>query len=405
MESSEGRNWSVILPIAMLVGMVSGTFHVFSIFFVPVKAEFGWNSTATAAVFSVSQLVFLIAQFPGGWLADRINPTRVMIGGVVLFSAGISAMALSGNLMHVFIFYGLMGGCGLGGIWTPAMALVNRLFYRYRGWAMGVVVTANSAWVAIMGPAARFLVGTIGWRTGYLLLGLAQASISLTMMALLLRALRKTAPPRAEVSVTSLESRSAGAGSWTLRDAWRSPQLWLLSFSSFGIGLGASVLLVHLVPYAIAGGAPEVLAAAALTAFGLSRIPTSLGLGWLADKVSRRGLLGVCILILAGAVLALYRLGPTAALIPAAAIFGMGWSAGVMLIAPITTDLFGPAHIGGIYAIVHGGFTAGSVAGPVLAGYVYDSSGYYEPAILLSGLTLLAAGAALFLLRAPSRNN
>jgi len=389
------HRWAAILPIAVLVGIISGTFHAFSVFFVPVTAEFGWNSAATSSIFSLSQLLNLLSSVPGGRLSDIWDPSSIMMGGAAIFAIGIAAMSVAQSLAHALVFYGFFVGIGLGTTWTPAMAAVNRLFAHSRGWAMGVITTMNSAWVATVGLAVRTLVNTMGWRTGYVIYGLILGAITLCAAWLTRRTLQAQAPLLAPTP----EAGQMTAG-LTLGQSLRSPQLWLLLLGALCSGLAGSILLIHLVPFAVSDGLPETVAAVALTAFGLARVPASIGLGWLSDRVNRATLLGCVMAIASAAIFALYLLGPSRFLMPTAIIFGLGWSASVMLFAPLTGDMFGEEHIGGIYGIINAGFTGGTVAGPILAGYVHDTTGRYGPVVVMAALTFLMAAGALFTIRA-----
>ena len=82
-------------------------------------------------------------------------------------------------------------------------------------------------------------------------------------------------------------------------------------------------------------------------------------------------------------------------------IFGLaigGFSAlGPVLVA----DYFGTGSISTTLGTLYTGFGLSSLAGPWLAGALYDRIGSYQPAIVLGAVTALVASAAVFRLRDP----
>jgi ACS family sodium-dependent inorganic phosphate cotransporter len=58
---------------------------------IPMQAEFGWNETTKGLVMAGVFLGYISSQLPGGWLTQRIGPTRVI--GTAVF--GFSAMTLA----------------------------------------------------------------------------------------------------------------------------------------------------------------------------------------------------------------------------------------------------------------------------------------------------------------------
>ena len=75
------------------------------------------------------------------------------------------------------------------------------------------------------------------------------------------------------------------------------------------------------------------------------------------------------------------------------AFAGIGFGMRISLLAAIPADLFHGKHFGAILGFVNGGGGVGGLIGPYLAGYLFDQTGHYQTAFLVSALAI--AGAAM----------
>lgn len=113
-----------------------------------------------------------------------------------------------------------------------------------------------------------------------------------------------------------------------------------------------------------------------------------LGLGWLSDKVDRRWVAAGAFVIAALGMLcfAYVSSAVTWLLIPFLVLFGIGYG-GINSVRPsLGRDYFGRANFGTIFGLIVGINMLGSMAGPPLAGWVYDNWASYQ------GIWLVFAG-------------
>jgi predicted MFS family arabinose efflux permease len=111
--------------------------------------------------------IYALLQFPSGVLADRIGEHRLLalgLGGTVIGTV-LVAKAPSLWLFSVFV---LVLGAGAGLFFSPASALLSRLFEE-QGGPLGTL-TAVGALAGVIYPAIGGYVGNqYGWRTAVLL--------------------------------------------------------------------------------------------------------------------------------------------------------------------------------------------------------------------------------------------
>jgi OFA family oxalate/formate antiporter-like MFS transporter len=89
-------------------------------------------------------------------------------------------------------------------------------------------------------------------------------------------------------------------------------------------------------------------------------------------------------------------------LLAAAAAFGFAYGAVSALMPAVVTDFYGPAHAGSLVGLIFGLAGPAGGLGPVLAGWLFDTTGSYVAAFGLgAGLNLLALTLAV-LARPPA---
>lgn len=66
-----------------------------------------------------------------------------------------------------------------------------------------------------------------------------------------------------------------------------------------------------------------------------------------------------------------------------AVVFGFAYGGWVTLFSLMVVELFGLSSLGVILGAIIIGVTIGDAAGPTLTGYIFDTTGSYQPAFLM----------------------
>ena len=82
-------------------------------------------------------------------------------------------------------------------------------------------------------------------------------------------------------------------------------------------------------------------------------------------------------------------------------IYGLSFGGLDPPITALIVNVFGLRHIGVIIGVLAVGFGAGAAIGPAFAGYMFDVSGKYFSAFLLSAVSLLIAAILILLIEEP----
>ena len=151
-----------------------GAVYAWSVLTQPVMKAL--NASLQDVQWAFSLAIFFLgmsAAFLGG-LVERLGPKKSGMLCGVCYGVGMigSGFAISQNsLLLLYLFYGIIGGIGLGiGYITPVKTLVN-WFYDRRGLATGLAIMGFGFASAIAGPVIRALIDKVTLVNTFYILG------------------------------------------------------------------------------------------------------------------------------------------------------------------------------------------------------------------------------------------
>ncbi len=83
-----------------------------------------------------------------GRLNDKLGPRFVMTLCGCLLGAGYLLMAVIHNVWQLYLFYGIIVGLGMSGVFTSLLSTVARWFVKRRGLVAGVVSAGTGRLIA-----------------------------------------------------------------------------------------------------------------------------------------------------------------------------------------------------------------------------------------------------------------
>jgi len=377
-ESSEvdsPRAWVVLGAAFLSTFTVFGLAYSFGAFFKPMAEEFGAGRGATSAVFSITAFAYFLLSSVTGHIADRLGPRPVVAAGAVVMGIGLALTSRIDRLWLGYLTYGTGVGVGVACGYVPMIAAVGGWFSRRRNTALGIAVTGVGGGTLTIAPLAAALIERHGWRTTYLVFGVASAAILLACAAV---------TPRPPMHIEASELR--------LSEAIRTRAFALLYASSLLTCLALFVPMVFLPAFAHDQGAGKVAAAVLVGLIGGASMVGRLGLGTLADRVGSIRLYQCSFLTLGlsyGIWLAAHSYGW---LVVFAIVMGTGYGGYVGLAPAVVVELFGIRALGRVLGALYTSAGFAALVGPPLAGFVIDRTGSYQWAITAA----LAMGMAAF---------
>jgi MFS family permease len=391
-EAKISRQAWIMLGGAFLAFTVGASLmHAYTVFLLVFIADFGWTRAESSLAYSVGQLVGGFCSPLVGGLTDRFGPRRMVLLGGALLTLGLVGSAQATELWQVVFLYGVVMTLGANCLGLLVFVpLVSKLFVRRRGMAVSVLQSANGFGRAISAPVAQLLISGVGWRQAYWLEAGFMAVLLLPLAALFRR--EPTTGPQPALPMT------AAGRSWTLGAAVRTRQFWLLFVVYMFTSIGSFLVSLHQIAFAVDVGFDPLYAAGVLGMGSFLALPGVILTGTLSDYIGREWAAilayGISIFGVACALL-IHEPGQHAMLWMHAIFFGLTWGARGPAITAKTADLFGGPRLGTILGVITIGSGLGAAIGSWGAGFIFDVSGSYRVAFLIS-IGSYACGAVAF---------
>jgi MFS family permease len=270
---------------AVLLALSLGIRHTFGLFLGPMTRDNGWTREVFAFAIALQNLVWGAAQPFAGRLADRLGAGKVVLGGCVLYVAGLALMAGAHSAPALAASAGVLVGLGLSG---TTMAVVFGAVARAtpparRSLAMGIAMSVGSLGQFAFLPGALAAIDRFGWAAT--LLAFAALGAIMAPLAGVLH----------EPGAAAATGRRARPLREVLGEALAHRGFWLLSFGFFVCGFHVVFIATHLPAYLTDRGLPASSGAVVLALVGLFNIAGTYEPGVLGGPASL-GLLALLLL-------------------------------------------------------------------------------------------------------------
>ncbi|MBN2332517.1 MAG: MFS transporter [Deltaproteobacteria bacterium] len=410
--------WIIVAVSFVTLGLSFGVWYSFSVFFVAIIKDFGWNRSATASIFSLFIISHYLCAMVAGIMVDRYGPRWLIPAGALWLSIALFAVSRATTLPHFYLSYGIGAAAGVSFMgFVPHAALLPRWFIRRRGLAVGMAMSGIGLGMLLIPPGMEHIIASHGWRAAYRVLAL------LMLVAIPLNILLQRRDPRQVGTVPDGTRAPAPAGSpatrskrmvvldhdwadtsWDAGKALRTRRFWLLAAGFFFGPFAIQGTLLHAVACLIDNGIPSRQAAAVLGILGICGSGGKIILGFLADRWQREtaNSIGMAAASLGIIALLAVQQQPQVFAYLFAAFFGLGYGAAAPLFPSIAADLFQGPTFGRIFGLLSLFLGLGGAAGAWAAGRVFDVTHSYEPAFLVI-MTALWLSCLAFWLAAPRK--
>lgn len=183
------RNRWLIALAAIGIHISIGSVYAWSVLTRPIMAAMGWSLKETTWTFSLAILFLGLSAGLLGSVAEKMGPKKSGLWSTLFFGIGMlgTGYALEAHsLTLLYIFYGVIGGIGLGvGYITPVSTLV-KYFPRNRGFATGLAIMGFGFTALIAGPLMQYLTAAYSLVQTFQILGVAYIII-MTLSSLYLK--------------------------------------------------------------------------------------------------------------------------------------------------------------------------------------------------------------------------
>ena len=403
--SNTKQNLSVrwaYLVIGVIAMLFAGILYAWSILKSPFSAEFGWGASNLALNFTLAMCFFCIGGLLGAQLAKRLgHKVAIIIAGVLAALGFILTSSLPGtSVVMLYITYGVLAGLGIGIAYNVVISTVSTWFPDKKGLCSGCLMMGFGASALVLGNVADSLFKSVlGWRTAYVILGIA-IGVVLVIAALLLK------KPSADLVLPQPKvTKSAGSEAFERRDFTPIQMLCRISFWMaflcliFLSAVGSSVISIAK-DLALSVDAAESLA---VTLVGVLSVCNGLGriiTGAVFDVLGRRKTMlcaNVLTIVAAGITLLAVSIHSLPLCIVGLCLTGMSYGSCPTTTAAYTAAFYGSKHYSTNMAIMTFNIMGGSLIATLFSKVLEISGGYTAPFIMLLALTVVALVLNIFI--------
>jgi MFS family permease len=404
MKTPISYRWLVVIASTLVLVGFYGTEITFGVFLKPLINEFQWSRTMLSGAMSTMAGIAGPVGILTGRLTDKYGARLVVTVGAILAGLGFFMLSRANSLWHIYVFFGVfMGICQSTG-WTPLIATASKWFNDKRVLAIGVVTSGLTIGHMIFPPFVAYSISHSGWRATYLIQAIIVIILAIPAIVLLGR---KPEEPRETVHKNDSSKQATQRNiennteqwSGTVLQAITSLPFLMLATIGFVTATGFYFLATHIVAYATDTGIAATSAALIFTFMSVSNITGKLLVWRVVERLGNRLTLFILLVLQAVAFFLLIVSRSLWALYLLGVVFGLGLGSTIPVRMGMVSELFGTKTVGVLLGIIGIAWAAGGIAGPILAGYVFDLSQSYDIAFAAGGFLMVLGMVATYFLK------
>ena len=398
MQQTKNR-WLIALS-AIGIHICIGSVYAWSVLTKPIMEAMGFSLKDVTWTFSLAILFLgLSAGFLGSYV-EKYGPRKSGLVSATFFCLGMlgTAFALTQHSMTLmYLFYGVVGGIGLGvGYITPVSTLV-KWFPNNRGLATGLAIMGFGFASLIAGPVMQILIAKYGLINNFLILGCVYFVVMVASAIYL-------EPPKTTVDTSALTKHAVNQPTvtgpqYTAKEAmhtWKFAALWWIFFTNITCGIGLLAVASPMAQEVIKMSPLE--AASIVGIIGLLNGGGRIAWSTLSDYIGRRN---TYVLFFAIQIIAFYMLASvTDSFLFQALIYIIitCYGGGFSCMPAYLSDLFGTKQLSAIHGRILTAWGLAGIVGPLLLSLIYERTHSYSLTLyFFSGCFVLSLIVSLIL--------
>jgi len=360
---TENKQGLKVLITGSILQLFLGIIYVWSVFVKPVSDFYVWSVDSVKLTSSFMLCFFVIGILAGGKAQVKIGVKLTILIGGLMVAAGMLATALipsGGNVFLIYLFYGIIGGFGVGAGYNANISCAQKWFPQNRGLATGISVCAFGISTVIFAPLVTTLITKFDVKYTFLILAAGFAAAVLIFFNFI----------KSPEQVPNAAAPVLKGKQYTTLEMIKTPRFYLIALSlMFGTSV-FFIILPSLKELAINRNLASF--ATGLVMFtGIANALGRLGAPLMSDKIGREM---ADIIILAATALGAFGLcfatGPLLIVIIAVVAFCYGGYSGLYPV--LTSGNFGIKNIGSNYGAVMVGFMLSALLFPIVIKKIGD---------------------------------
>ena len=378
--------WWIVAACFTIAMYVSGAvFYGFTAIFEPIAEEFGWSYTSISIAASIRGLEAGLLAPVAGIIVDRWGPRRLIFGGVICIGLGLLLLSQVHSIGMLYVAFILMSlgisSCGI----SVTVTTVANWFRRRVGLATGITICGYGA-AGLMVPLMVRLVDVYDWRVAIAIMGAGMLAIGLPLSTFLrhkpeqygyLPDGEESGRAVFDKSSMKLPAREAGI---TVRQAMKTRVFWIIVLAVMPQFIVMPAVITHVMPYLSSIGITRTMSGLVATAIPLLSIGGRFGFGWFSDRYVAKRLAAFALTLLTLGLVCFELVSPgwIWLLAPFLVLVGFGYGGINTMVGVLLREHFGRGNFGTIMGFAWGILMLGTMTGPPIAGWVFDTWGSYQ---------------------------
>lgn len=392
------KRW-IYLAIGTLLLILCGLIYGWSLFKAPFSAVYPeWSLSQIAMTFTISMTFFCLGSFAAGKLSAALKPrVIIMIAATLLLIGFVGVSKLNPatpdqSLKMLYLFYGVLGGSGVGICYNNVIATLNKWFKDKLGLASGIMMMGFGIGALVLGSVATELIATRGIFDAFFILGVA------IFIVLFLGALFIKNPPENDGLTAS--SASKASDGMTTMEMLKSGTFWIFFCWCIFVNASGLMIISNAAPIAVAFGATAIVGMIVSVFNGVGRVV----IGAIFDKMGRKKtmLINITVLLTAGIFLLLGAKTTAMALVLIGLLCaGFSYGGNPTITASFINSTFGSKYFAVNFSLANFSLIPAAIAGPLISSRLIErSNGSYETTFMAIIIIAVIAFALWLLLNA-----
>ena len=293
------KRWIYVIA-GFVVLLFMGCGLAWSIFVVPIEAQFGWSRSDTSLAFTINILCFSVGSILTGILSKRLSFSSLLKISAIMMALGFLGTSYISNIWQLYLTYGIIVGVGIGLGYNCVISACPTWLPEKAATATGLLLMGYALSTAIFGPLLNSLVESMGIMNTFRVLA-AVCGAGIFLGSLLVRT-----PNLKEQSQLPQLPRHSGKKSYNVITSVmvKKPIFWIYYLMTVLFGGVGLVIINHCSPMMIEG--LSVNAGFAALVISITSICNGVGrLCWgiIFDKMGVKNCLMLicCLLVLSSA--------------------------------------------------------------------------------------------------------
>ena len=370
------------------VNALIGTGHFLSHFYMLIlpplflawQPAFGVSFAELGMTMMLMSGVTALLQTPVGFLVDKHGARRFLIGGTLIMSLSVCAMAFATAFWQILVLAAI-SGIGNSVIHPADYAILSGSIPKDRmGRSFALHTFSGNMGFALAPPAIALLMAALGWRGALLLVG----ALGIPVVAAIVL--------QSRILVDQVRTHDTGPAMSGRELLMTRPMLMFFGFYLLGSMAGAGVQAWAVTVLHDVNGIEIALASAALTGYTAGNTGGVLLGGWFADRAKRLAAITVLLTVASAACTFLVGVLPLGGVLSCVVLFGSGLFLGASRTPRdvMVKDAAPPGQIGKVFGFVSAGLPLGSALTPAPLGILIDH-GHGNMVLVIVSVILLGS--------------